>query len=183
MIEFSCSENKIMIKRNTYFLYGVFMSMVMTVAGVFVIFGLLPFDDGYTFANIFGMAFMLVWENGVVFGIVYYMGEYSKYVVISEDGVFCCTCFKKELVVWEDIKDWGLSYCGQTRGKGNTYYLYFSKQEYPIKNDCMKKLKGKMIKKVVFESDYSELVSKVIPFCTEKTNIMPFVGKNKYHFI
>jgi hypothetical protein len=46
-----------------------------------------------------------------------------------------------------------------------------------------KKLKGKMMKIYVFQDDYSEVVSEIIPFCSEKTNVKPFIGKDKYHFI
>ncbi len=84
---------------------------------------------------------------------------------------------------WSEIRDWGLSYCGQTRYEGNTYYLYFSKKVYPVKNECRKKLKGKMIKTFVIGNDYAEAVSKIVPFCSERTGIEPFIGKNKHHFI
>lgn len=31
-------------------------------------------------------------------------------------------------------------------------------------------------------SGYSEAVSSIIPFCSENTDIPPFIGKDKYHF-
>ena len=42
---------------------------------------------------------------------------------------------------------------------------------------------GKMIRTFVIGNDYLEAVSKIIPFCKEKTDIIPFVGKDKYHLI
>ena len=63
----------------------------------------------------------------------------SKQITINNDGVLCKSWLHKTFVKWTDIKDWGLSYCGQTRFEGNTYYLYFSEHECPMKNDCKKK--------------------------------------------
>lgn len=183
MIAFYESNDKLIIKRNNYFLGGVLIAGIMALGGIVVIFGILPFEEVQTFIDIFALVFLLIWESGVIYGFVYYIREYSRYTVISRDGVSCYTCFKKEFLKWDDVKDWGLSYCGQTRGEGNTYCLYFSEHECQIKNDCRKKLKGKMIKIFVFEDDYSEAVCKIIPFCNENTDIMPFVGKDKYHFI
>lgn len=183
MIDIHQSYDHIIIKRNKYFLGGIIVATIMAVAGVFIIFGLLPFEDGYTFANVFGLIFVLVWETGTIIGVLYYTREYSKYIIVTESGVSCCTCFKKEFIEWDEIKDWGLSYCGQTRGEGNTYYLYFSKAVFETKNECSKKLKSKMIKTFVFEGDYMEVISKIVPFCKERSDIDPFIGKDKYHFI
>ena len=183
MLKLSESNGDLILKRNTYFLGGILIAGIMALGGLFVIFASLPFDEGYAFAEIFGLIFVCLWEVGVIYGVVYFMREYSKYIVISKEGISCHTCFKKEFIKWSNIKDWGLSYCGQTRCEGNTYYLYFSEHECPVKNECRKKLKGRMIKTFVISEDYYLVVDNVIPFCEEKTAVMPFIGKDKFHII
>lgn len=183
MFELNQSNNRIIIKQNTTFLGIGFVAMLMAVIGFRLLFGLLPFEEGYTFVDVFGLIFVCVWIL-IVLGIgTYAFVTNSKQITISDDGVLCNTWFTKEFISWSEIKDWGLSYCGQARWEGNTYYLYFSKSVYPIKNDCKKKLKGKMIKIFVIGNDYAEAVSKIVPFCNERTSVEPFIGKEKHHFI
>jgi hypothetical protein len=130
-----------------------------------------------------GLAFVSVWVMAVLSASILSFVNYSKQIIINNDGILCKTILNEKLVNWSDIKDWGISYCGQSRGQGNTYDLYFSEHECKVKNECRKKLKGKMIKIYVFQDDYSEVVSEIIPFCSKKTNIKQFIGKDKYHFI
>jgi hypothetical protein len=130
-----------------------------------------------------GLAFVSVWVMAVLSASILSFVNYSKQIIINNDGILCKTILNEKLVNWSDIKDWGISYCGQSRGQGNTYDLYFSEHECKVKNECRKKLKGKMMKIYVFQDDYSEVVSEIIPFCSEKTNVKPFIGKDKYHFI
>jgi hypothetical protein len=106
----------------------------------------------------------------------------SKQITIDRDGILCKSWFRTEFIRWDEIKDWGLSYCGQTRGEGNTYYLYFSRHECPVINECKKRLKGRMVKTLVIGNRYSEAVSSIVPFCSENTDIPPFIGQDKYHF-
>ncbi len=183
MLKLSESNGDLILKRNTYFLGGILIAGIMALGGLFVISYLLVFENVQTFLDIFVIMFLFIWESGVIYGVVYYMGEYSRNIVISKEGISCHTCFKNEFIKWIDIKDWGLSYCGQTRFEGNTYYLYFSEHECPIKNECRKKLKGRMIKTFVMSEDYYLVVDNVIPFCEEKTAVMPFIGKDKFHII
>jgi len=183
MFELSQSKNQIIIKRNTTFLSIGVVAIIMAIAGIRLVFGLLPFEEGYTFVDVFGLVFVCVWIIVVLSMGVFAFAINSKQITISNDGVLCKSWFNEKFIKWSHIKDWGLSYCGQTRGEGNTYYLYFSKQECPIKNECKKKLKGKMIKTFVIGGDYSEALSEIIPFCKEKTDIIPFIGKDKFHII
>ena len=183
MFEFQQSKNQIIIRRNTTFIgIGVF-GIVMAIAGVRLLFLLLPFEQNYTFADVLGLIFVCVWIIIVLsMGIFAFLNNF-KQIIINNDGVLCRSLLNKKLLKWSDIKDWGLSYCGQTKWEGNTYYLYFAENECQIRNDCKKKLKGNMIKTFVVGDDYSEAVCKIIPFCEEKTNITPFIGKDKYHLI
>ncbi len=183
MFELSQSKNQIIIKRNTTFLGIGVVTIIMAIAGIRLVFGLLPFEENYTFADVFGLAFVCIWIVVVLSLGIFAFSTNSKQIIINSDGVLCKSWINKKFIKWTNIKDWGLSYCGQTRFEGNTYYLYFSEHECPMKNDCKKKLKGKMIRTFVIGNDYSEAVSIIIPFCKEKTDIIPFVGKDKYHLI
>ena len=182
-MRFCRTKNRLIVKRESYFLGGVLMAGVMAIGGLFLITGLLPFEEGYTVADVFGFVFVCLWEAFVVCAILWYAREHSKYMVISAEGIRSCTCFKKAFVAWDDVRDWGISYCGQTRWKGNTYFVYFSKEEHPVQNECKKKLKGNMLKTFVYEEDYGEAVNILIPFCADKTDVAPFVGKDRYHFM
>lgn len=183
MFELSQSKNQIIIKRNTTFLGIGVVTIIMAISGIRLLFGLLPFEENYTFADVLGLVFVCVWVFVVLSMGVFAFATNSKQITINSEGVLCKSWFSKKFIKWADIKDWGLSYCGQTRGEGNTYYLYFSKHECQIKNECKKKLKGKMIKTFIIGNDYFDAVNTIISFCSEKTDITPFVGKDKYHFV
>lgn len=180
MFEIDESKNRIVIKENKMFLVIVIFAAIMSVLGIRVIIGLLPFDD---FSDVFGFIFLCIWTLTVLGMGIFSLITGSKQVIIDEAGVLSKTLVSENKYNWDEIKDYGLSYCGQSRGQGNTYYLYFSKEQQPIKNECKKKLKGKMIKTFVFESDYEEVVQKIIPFCISHTEVQPFIGKDKFHFL
>lgn len=149
---------------------------------------ILPFDThtsmlAYQTVYLRLLAFVCIWIFVVLSMGIFAFATNSKQITINGEGVLCNSWFSQKFIKWADIKDWGLSYCGQTRGEGNTYYLYFSKHECQIKNECKKKLRGKMIKTFIIGNDYFDAVNKIIPFCSEKIDKAPFVGKDKYHFI
>ena len=177
------TESQIHIKPNATFLGIAVATFGMAVVGFKLLLGLLPLEQGYTFADVFGVAFVCCWVLAVLVMAFFSLHTASKKITIDREGVCSKSWFKTEVIRWIDIQDWGLSYCGQTRFEGNTYYLYFSMQEHQIKNECTKKLKGKMIKVIVVGDEYKEVVDRVLPFCMDKTYIKPFVGKDKYHFI
>lgn len=183
MLNIQQNYNSISLRRKGYFFGGIIVASIMAIMGIFLICGLLPFDEGYTFGDVFGLIFVLVWETGVIYGIFYFAKEHSTHILVEEIGVYCSTYFKKEFIPWSEIEDWGISYCGQTKWEGNTYYLYFSKTQFETKNECRKKLRGKMIQITVFEDEYPQVLEKVIPFCEKHALLKPFIGKDKYHFI
>lgn len=183
MFQFQQSKNQIIIKQNTTFIGIGVVAIFMAIAGVRLLFGLLPFEQNYTHVDVFGLIFVCVWIIFVLSMGIFAFLTNSKKITLNNDGVLCKTWLNKKFIKWSDIKDWGLSYCGQTKWEGNTYYLYFAVNECQLKTDCKKKLKGRMIKTIVIGDDYFETVSKIIPFCEEKTNITPFIGMDKYHFI
>lgn len=180
---FKLDSNKITLKSNRLYFGTVIIAIIMAIIGFRILFLLLPFEEDATYADVFGLIFLCVWIVIVLsIGIFAFLAVYKK-IEINDEGVLCRSFFKKTLFKWSEIRDWGLSYCGQTRFEGNTYYFYFSKEPQEIKNVCKKKLKGKMIKVLVVGSEYAEVVSKVIPFCKKRTSIEPFIGKDKFHLI
>ena len=180
---FKLDQNKITLKGNRIFLGIGVIALIMAITGVRLVFMLLPLEEDHTIMDVLGLIFICFWVTIVLSMGIFAFVTNSKQIEITDEGVLCRSLVTKMFLKWSEIGDWGLSYCGQTRGEGNTYYFYFSKKPQQIKNECKKKLKGKMIKIFVIGSDYAEVVSKVIPFCKERTSIEAFIEKDKYHFI
>ena len=187
MFEISRSKEKIVLKKNPYFFGLGIVALFMAGQGIWLlignVYGLITMEEPCTSADYFGVVFLCFWIAIVLFGSIYSFSNGGKKLTINNDGIFCEVLFKKQSIKWGNLKDWGLSYCGQTKGQGNTYYLYFSINECEIKNDSRKKLKGKMIKYYIMGEDYFEIIGKVIPFCRERTDVPPFIAEDKYHFI
>ena len=183
MLKLEQSKSKIVLKGNNYFFVMGIVAIIMAAIGCGLILSLLPFEEGYTFSDVFGLIYLCLWVILVLSGAIFSFVTGSKKIIINDDGILCSTFLKKNLLKWAEIKDWGLSYCGQTKGEGNTYYFYFSHEPQRNKNECKKRLKGKMIKTYIIGDDYSEVLSKVIPFCKERTSVEPFIAKDKFHLI
>lgn len=183
MFEYDKVNNQIIIKGYSYFKIGGFFTLAMAFMGIRLLFGLVPFEEGYTGADVFGLIFVCIWVLGVLSTSVAFFSMGGRKIILSDAGVLSKSWFKEELLDWSDIEDYGLSYCGQTKGEGNTYYLYFSKQAFAVKNNYRKKLKGKMIKTIIMSGDYAEAVNVVIPFCHRRTHVEPFIAIDKHHFI
>ena len=183
MFQIIKSSEQLTIKGYRLFAFiGVF-ALFMGAQVLRLLFLMEPFSGEFPLSDLPGFIFLCLWIVLVWTLGLSAIATSSKQIVIDSEGILCKTWFRKQYIKWPDVKDFGISYCGQTRGEGNTYYLYFSKHECPVKNQCRKKLKGKIIKTYVFEGHYTEVVNKVLPFCKDKTDIPPFVGKDKFHFI
>ena len=178
----SHTEASVVIKQNPVFLFIGVAACLMAVFGLRLLFGLLPLEDGYTAIDIFGVIFVCVWILLVLGMGCFALKTASKKFTIDHRCVSCKSWFRKDFLSWYDIRDWGLSYCGQTRGEGNTYYLYFSKEILPAKNECAKRLKGKMIKIYVIGDEYADAVNRIIPFCRAQTSVTPFVAEDQFHW-
>ena len=152
----------------------------MAAAGVYLICGLLPFEEGYGAIDVFGLVFISLWTVLVSCGAVYAFSSFGTRLVIDGKGVSQTSFLPKRTLPWANVADWGLSYCGQTRGEGSTYYLYFSEKRQKNKNQSAKRLRGKMIKIVVIGGDYREIVTRVVPFCQTRTQIEPFIGGDAF---
>ena len=176
-------RQKIVLKRDTNMLGIGIGACVLSLAGVQAIIGVLPFEEGYSFMDVFGLIFLCFWTALVLCGAFYCLFTAYKQITLTQEGIFCATWFGKTYLPWSEVKDWGLSYCGQTKGQGNTYHLYFSDHQCSVKNDCKKKLKGKMIKTYLYGDDYYQATRTIIPFGGELTPVKPFIGKDKYHFM
>jgi hypothetical protein len=183
MVEIECLKDQIELKPNPIFKGIGLGAIVMSFVGFNFIFGMLPFEADYTAGDYFGFAFVCVWITVVLTIGFTAFKESSKMVIINDEGVLLKSFLGNRFLAWSEIADFGISYCGQTRGSGNTYDLYFSEKIHPVKNECSKILRGKMIKITINGNWYSDIVYKVMPYCREKTTVTPFVGKHKYHFI
>ena len=183
MLNIKQNDEQIIIKGNNLrnALYLI-MASIMSIAGIFVIAGLLPLENNHTSEDIFVLVFVIIWEVLSVFAVFKWINEYSKYIIITDKTISCFALFKKEVVQWCDVKDWGLSYYGND-APSNIYHLYFSKSVFEEKNECKKKLKGKHLEFDVYETDYEKVVNEIIAFCVKQTSVSPFIGKNKFHII
>lgn len=176
-------SRNIVVKQNSVFLFVGAGACMMSCFGIHLLFGLLPLEAGYTPMDIFGVIFVCVWILLVLGMGCFALETASRKITIDREGVFCQSWFRKDFLSWYDIRDWGLSYCGQTRGEGNTYYLYFSKEISPVKNEYTKRLKGKMIKTYVIGDEYADAVNRIIPFCRLWTGVTPFAAEDKFHLL
>ncbi len=183
MVVLNKSNNQIVLKNNPIFLLIGITALCMGIVGFHVIFAILPFEEGYTGGDIYGLIFLCVWTLVAFSMSIASLNTSIQRTIINNEGICTKSWFNKEKLTWSEIEDWGLSYCGQTRGEGNTYYLYFSKSQQKTKNTCSKKLRGTMLKTNVMGEEYSEVVDIVVPFCLSRTAVKPFIGEDKFHLL
>ena len=183
MSQIQVKENQIVIKGNSLFLWICCGAAFMAFMGLSLLFEILPFTEEHGTEDIFGLVFMLIWVSIVLWMGFTALSNYKRKITIDDTGVKCSSIIKTKHYDWSEIKDFGLSYSGQVRGGGNTYDLYFSKKQQKTKNNCKKRLKGDVIKILIFGDDYRVASEKVIPYCEKYATEPPFVGEDKYHFI
>lgn len=172
-----------MIKGENHFLLRTVIAAALAIWGLLLLVNTLPLGKDNLVGNVFGFVFLCVWDLLAVLGILSSLNDYTSRIELNDEGVVFHSCFKKNFVRWSDIKDWGLSYGGKDRQMGNMYHLYFSKEEQQEKDECRKKLKGPIVKIYIVEKDYEMVVDTAIPYGCERTAVVPFVGKNTYHFM
>lgn len=169
------SDNSIKIHNSNIFLMLSIGCVVMTIAGILLLINIFP-DGHFEAGDILGVIFLSLWTC-VAFGMgLFSFINLSKVLILKEKGITCRSIVKKDFIDWSEIKDWGLSYCGLTRGVGNTYYLYFSQVLLKTKSKERKILKGTKIKINVLEGEYPEIANKIIPYCKEYIQASPFVS-------
>ena len=181
-IVFDDINRRYIFKGNMFFLVFSAVALFMTASGIRMIWECLPPNGDFAGEDIFGILFLSVWTALTLTFFLVGLTNATKKVIIGTEGVACKTIFSEKEYLWSEIEDWGLSYSGNTRGEGNTYDLYFSKTPQRGKNECGKRLKGSMIKVYVFESEYERVVQDVIPFCSGRTQVEPFIGEDRHHF-
>lgn len=137
-----------------------------------------PFEK----ADIFGLAFLCLWFSLVLWMAFKSFSEGSKRVCISGEGVVLRSLLKKVFVPWDEICDYGISYSGKAKGGGSIYDLYFSRDYQQEKNECSKRLRGKIVKISIEGEEYRTLAEVVIPYCRHRCCVAPFIGVDKPHF-
>ena len=169
-------ENEIAIKgNNNFFLPGV-GATVMIFFGVRMIVESLLIEGELTGVDLLGTAFLCLWTSVAVWMACYSFLSATRQIIINNHGVKCRSLFKSKFFSWAEIEDFGLSYCGQTKGVGNTYYFYFAKELLIAKNEEKKKLRGEMIKTIVIGDDFFDVINEIIPFCKRFTGVEPFIS-------
>ena len=107
----------------------------------------------------------------------------SRTLTLDDGGVTAKTWFRRSFLPWSEVNDWGLSYRGRDRWGSNFYDLYFSREIYPARDECRKKLRGRMLRITIDNDGYTESVARVIPFCSSRTAVTPFVGVDKMQLL
>ena len=176
MLDVKKSDEKIEVKKENSFLIFLFVCIFLTIMlSVGIISGIVQ-NGTLSGVDIFMYIFSVV--SFVLFGIYGYT-ESKMRLIIDSIGVNKITPWKSQTLLWTEIEDFGVSYCG--RSKTSTYYsLYFSSSPLKEKNEYSKKLRGKIIKFVVERSEYDQLISVIIPYCKDRTPVSPFVGNIKH---
>lgn len=180
---FKISSEKIVFECNKLNLFLLIIPFCMFISGIQLISRLVPFEEDYTWFDVFGFAFACLWTAVVGVMSLYLVFNILKRTVADANGITVTFLSYKKEIAWINVKDYGLSYSGKARGDGNMYDLYFATEEQKFKNKFRKKLKGNIIKIIIVEDDYNDVVANVIPFCSTKTRVSPFIGENKYHLI
>lgn len=170
------------IRGNHLFLLGSIFGIIMAVVGVVLLIKTICNSEFLT-EDIAGIVFISIWIS-VAFGLGFsLLIAATKELVLDDKGILSASLIKKDFLNWSEVKDWGLSYCGQTRGEGNTYYLYFSNKELESKSNDKKKLKGVKIKVYVLEREYTETVAKIVTYCKKHIAAEPFIPEINFHFL
>lgn len=176
------SEDQIVVKGERLF-YGIgAVGTFMAIDGIREISEILPDLAPNSPADIFGLIFLSVWTL-IAFGMAigcFRMG--SGRIILDNQGVHVTALFGKKHLDWDEIVDYGLSYQGISQAQ-NTYYLYFSKEKLPDKNECSKKRSRKMIKFVLIGDSYDAALDQILPFCALRTKVVPFVGRDRHHWM
>ncbi len=176
MFTISRTDAGIEIKNEKYYLWIIFLSIfmgAMTMVGVFAAVAQNNFNISV------GIALAVVYTLLLPALFLYSYVESSVRIVIDNDGVLKSNIWQSMFIPWCEIEDYGISF--DMRGQYRTiyYYLYFSRSKCMDKNVYSKKLRGKMIKYQIDQHGYKKILKEVIPYCTDKAVVVPFVGKEK----
>lgn len=166
----------------------IFMDKSMTVKPRItdIIIGILVTISGII---VFIMTFSLKFENILetvipfIFAVfltglgIFELNSGSKKITIDSRGISCKSLFKRQYLKWTDVKDYGISYTGETRYRDSTYYFYFAESLKPTQSDVSKKMDVNTIKIFLFKKDRDRIEKEIIPFCQQYSKLSPFISK------
>ena len=140
-------NNEIVIQGGDSLFFGIgAVALFMSGIGVYYTFCCISsLIEEFNYVDLSGLIFMLFWTAVVMSMAIYGFRTSIKKVTVNSEGVSIQILFIKNHYYWSEIKDFGLSYSGSTRGGRHYYDLYFAKEKQKTKNKYKKKLKGKMI--------------------------------------
>ncbi|MGM9681839.1 MAG: hypothetical protein ACI3XR_10090 [Eubacteriales bacterium] len=120
------TDGKIIVKGNRFFLgIGIAATLMVMIGVCDLISSLVSFKADHTAADVFGLIFVSVFIGAVVWMAWKGYFEYSKKIVLSDEGVFYRNLLGKKSRLWSDIRDFGISYSGSVKGGGRAYDLFF----------------------------------------------------------
>ena len=183
MSQIHYDEKQITVKGTSLFLTIGIGGAFMACSGLFFFKDVLFYSEEYGTAELFGLAFMLVWTSVAIWMSLYSLTAFFKKLVIDENGISCKTPFQTKWYGWSEIRDFGLSYSGTTRGGGSIFDLYFAKTEQQTKKHDKKKLKRDVLKTFVTDADCHAILDTVIPFCERYTAVTPFIPHDRCHTV
>ena len=112
----------------------------------------------------------------ITFGM-YELDLGSKQLTMNSTGISCKSVLKRQYIRWTEVHDYGICYSGETRYKGATYNLYFSKNVQTLKNSRTKKLDMNTIKTFIFADELDRAEKYIIPFCQSVCDAKPFLSR------
>ena len=108
---------------------------------------------------------------------IFELNSGSKKITIDSKGISCKSLFKRQYLKWTDVKDYGISYTGETRYRDSTYYFYFAESLKPTQSDVSKKMDVNTMKIFLFKKDRDRIEKEIIPFCQQYSKVSPFISK------
>jgi len=108
---------------------------------------------------------------------IFELNSGSKKIVIDSEGISCKSLFQRQYIQWTDVKDYGISYKGETRYRDSTYYFYFAESVKPTQSDVSKEIDVHTMKIFIFKKDRDRIEKEIIPFCRKYSEVSPFISK------
>lgn len=197
-------EDDKLIFENTHALPFGIMGVSFVCFGVFFLFLALMVSSetsdgsGLAFALVFGIPALILIAMGIS-TIVLVIRSYNNKFYLDKHGIHSLSSKREIHIPWSEIGDYGVSFSGEVRSRSkyhrglhvaNSYTLYFSKTEIPLKDSLTKSFEdsGTIITRGYnilitstgrygyFEARQSgEELRSILTFCEGKTKINPFI--------
>ena len=173
MFNIEKTDDKIEVTKQSQLLIFAFIFFLLE---IFLIIAIVVSMAQYGSISAEGIATIIVAQLTIIIVGIYLYIDGSTRLIIDNKGITKITKIKSQFMPWSDIKDFGVSYSGAYR-RIKFYCLYFSKDILNVKNKHAKKLRGKMIKFIIEGTKERETILKILPFCTERAIVSPFIGE------